>query len=176
MYGTIHLRQAHLHFFVLSAKSIIQQLNIFQFLPPDIFPENLWEQDNRFHSIYLSAMFNNTWQKTWIITKISANVNTDKTWLNEDTFSLLRKYNANFCIFDLEEIDCPIEVTGQIVYLRFHGPGKKYESRYSKKSLEPWAERIKDWLQNDLSIFAYFNNDFHGNAIDNARMLIELTS
>ena len=80
----------------------------------------------------------------------------DSTWLNDDTLTLLEKFGANFCIFDLSNTPCPIEVTGNIVYLRFHGPGKKYESKYSNETLEEWANRIILWIEQEFPVFAYF--------------------
>ncbi len=60
------------------------------------------------------------------------------------------------------------------VYLRFHGPSKFADSRYGKEGLMPWAERIEHWLDRGLTVYAYFNNDLHGFAIDDARTLKEL--
>jgi uncharacterized protein YecE (DUF72 family) len=40
--------------------------------------------------------------------------------------------------------------------------------------LEPWAERIRQWLAEELSVFAYFNNDAFGHAVEDARLLQEL--
>jgi len=47
-------------------------------------------------------------------------------------------------------------------------------SEYSSEQLCGWAKRIQAWLSDGLSVYAYFNNDLHGYAISNARLLKSL--
>lgn len=65
-------------------------------------------------------------------------------------------------------------VTGDFVYLRFHGPGKMFASRYCRAGLERWRPKIQDWLGRGLDVYAYFNNDVHGYAVGDAMALLEL--
>jgi len=37
------------------------------------------------------------------------------------------------------------ELTSGIVYLRLHGHGKTYSSRYGTRALERWSERLRKW-------------------------------
>jgi len=37
------------------------------------------------------------------------------------------------------------------------------------------AQKIKKWLKQNKDIFVYFNNDFAGYAIENAKELMKLT-
>jgi uncharacterized protein YecE (DUF72 family) len=67
--------------------------------------------------------------------------------------------------------EAPHVPTAPFVYLRFHGPGQMFASRYRSADLGPWAQRIHRWLQKDLDVYAYFANDFEGHAVANARML-----
>jgi len=60
------------------------------------------------------------------------------------------------------------------VYLRFHGPAKRYASAYDDATLREWAERIRAWRGDGLDVFAYFNNDELGYAPKNALRLREL--
>jgi uncharacterized protein YecE (DUF72 family) len=56
------------------------------------------------------------------------------------------------------------------VYVRLHGPDHDhlYGGSYSDADLQWWAERIDDWADSGLDVFAYFNNDGGGNAVRNA--------
>lgn len=65
-------------------------------------------------------------------------------------------------------------ITSNFVYVRFHGPSEFGASRYGAAKLRPWARRIQQWHKRGLSVFAYFNNDKHGHAIDDARTLKRL--
>jgi len=67
--------------------------------------------------------------------------------------------------------EAPHVPTAKFVYLRFHGPGQMFASRYSSEELKPWAERIRKWLDGGRPVYAYFNNDYEGHAVANARML-----
>jgi uncharacterized protein YecE (DUF72 family) len=95
------------------------------------------------------------------------------TWLNDDTYRVLRRYNAAFCIYELEGFTTPMELTADWTYIRLHGPGGKYQGSYSTKQLADWAERILSW--NKLKhVFVYFDNDQAGYAALNALELKRL--
>jgi uncharacterized protein YecE (DUF72 family) len=63
---------------------------------------------------------------------------------------------------------------GNFVYVRLHGPEDFAASQYAKTRLKPWAERVKKWSRSGQDVFFYFNNDVHGYAIDDARILLSL--
>jgi len=46
-----------------------------------------------------------------------------------------------------------------------------FASKYTKKEIEDLSKKIKNWLKNG-DVFCYFNNDFQGYAIENAKELI----
>jgi len=96
-----------------------------------------------------------------------------ESWFCEDTYNLLKKFNAAFCIHDLVGIPTPRVITSDIIYIRFHGPTGKYAGNYSKSALQNWAKWIKDNLQHKKAVYAYFNNDYHAYAINNAKILRE---
>jgi len=96
----------------------------------------------------------------------------EAAWCTDEVFSILKEGNAALCLHDGLP-DCPPAVTADFVYLRFHGrsaPG----GRYTRSALSDWAERIGRWRRDSLDVYAYFNNDAHGYAVENARELIEL--
>jgi uncharacterized protein YecE (DUF72 family) len=97
----------------------------------------------------------------------------DPTWVHEDTFEVLARHGAALCIHDLLA-DHPVERTTDWVYWRFHGPNalaEPYQHRYGPERLEPAAARLQRWLEEGVDVYAYFNNDWHGNAVTDAETL-----
>lgn len=96
-----------------------------------------------------------------------------KSWFSQDTFSLLSQSGVGFCIHDMPGIPSPRVITGDIIYVRFHGPTGKYEGNYSKSALQNWAQWLKENSKEVRGVYVYFNNDIHANAVRNARQLKE---
>jgi len=66
-------------------------------------------------------------------------------------------------------------LTADWIYLRFHGPEGKYAGRYTEEQLEAWAAKTREkFLDAGLCIYAYFSNDAHGYAVENALCLTHL--
>jgi uncharacterized protein YecE (DUF72 family) len=97
-----------------------------------------------------------------------------KSWFSEDTYELLDKFKAGFCIHDMTDMKVPRVVTGGVIYLRFHGTTGRYSGNYTKVALKKWADWVKENIKNVRSVYAYFNNDFRGYAVGNAKQLREL--
>ena len=57
-------------------------------------------------------------------------------------------------------------MTAGWVYLRFHGD--HYSGSYSPQFLTARAAEIRAYLADGLDVFAYFNNDAQGYAVQNA--------
>ena len=93
-----------------------------------------------------------------------------KSWWSDEIYALLQKYSSTFCIVSGLNMPDTMPVTSNTVYLRFHGPGQPYASKYSPKQIKEWTEKIKalDENENVENIYCYFNNDSEGYAIDNA--------
>ena len=94
---------------------------------------------------------------------------------NSNFFSLLQKYNVALVISDSptwQKIERP--QLADFVYIRMHGSKVLFSSKYTKKELSSLAQKIKKWLKQKLDVFVYFNNDFHGHAIENAKELLKL--
>lgn len=99
----------------------------------------------------------------------------NQTWMTEDVYAVLRKYNAAFCIYDLAGYQSPLEITADWTYVRLHGPTPfKYQGSYSDKKLATWADRIKTWSKSMKAIYAYFDNDDSAFAVKNALTLKEM--
>ncbi|HLH02015.1 MAG TPA: DUF72 domain-containing protein [Bryobacteraceae bacterium] len=96
------------------------------------------------------------------------------TWERPEIYALLREFRAANCIFDLAGYQSPVEVTTDFAYIRLHGPGGKYQGSYSDTALAAWAERIRRWRSELLTVYVYFDNDDSGYAAHNALRLKEL--
>lgn len=96
-----------------------------------------------------------------------------QSWFSEDTYEMLNRFNAGFCTHDMPGNPTPHIITGNVIYLRFHGPTGKYAGNYSKSALRDWAKWTKEHIEEVRSVYAYFNNDIHGHAIQNAKTLKE---
>jgi uncharacterized protein YecE (DUF72 family) len=96
------------------------------------------------------------------------------SWLNDIFFHSLETHNIAFCISDTAgRYPYSETVTADFVYIRLHGSKILYRSLYTEEELALWVEKIKGWKR---KTFVYFDNDFEGYAVHNARRLKELFS
>ena len=94
-----------------------------------------------------------------------------ESWLEEEVFQILRKYNAGFCIFDMPGVSCPVVATADFAYIRFHGSTGLYFSCYSDEELADWARKLAGLAAGLEAIYIYFNNDAEAFAVRNAMTL-----
>ena len=97
----------------------------------------------------------------------------DPSWVHDDTLEVLRRHGAALCLHDMLE-NHPFELTTDWTYVRFHGPDalhRKYWGRYTGRRLRRPAERLAAWLADGHDVYAYFNNDYEGNAVSDALWL-----
>jgi uncharacterized protein YecE (DUF72 family) len=104
-----------------------------------------------------------------------------ESWLDKEVFQILKKYNAAIVFQDFP--DWPrttdyAELIGRyelgklpFIYYRFHGVKALYTSGYSDKELKEIAVEIRRWLDKRKDVYAYFNNDALGYAVENAKTL-----
>jgi uncharacterized protein YecE (DUF72 family) len=92
-------------------------------------------------------------------------------WYVPETYALLDRYGASFCVHDMPGSASERLAVGPIVYVRFHGGEGKYWGRYSDEGLLGWTDWILDQSRQGRSVWCYFNNDIHGHAIHDARTL-----
>lgn len=94
------------------------------------------------------------------------------SWLKQESLTLLSKYNIGLVLSQSNGIFPYSEtITATNIYLRFHGPKELYASRYSDAMLLSYAKKITGWMKGRHTIWAYFNNDIHGYAFEDARRL-----
>ena len=95
----------------------------------------------------------------------------DPSWYVPETYALLDRYGAGFCVHDMAGSASERIAVGPIAYVRFHGGEGKYWGRYSDQRLLGWTDWIVDQARQGRPVWCYFNNDIHGHAIDDARTL-----
>jgi uncharacterized protein YecE (DUF72 family) len=99
----------------------------------------------------------------------------NKSWIDDSFFDLLAEYGIAFVIADSGDRFPYYEiVTTGFIYLRFHGREQLYASDYCENDLRSYAEKIKNWLNEDKEVWVFFNNDYYGFAVKNAERLIEI--
>jgi uncharacterized protein YecE (DUF72 family) len=94
------------------------------------------------------------------------------SWMSPEVESILRKFNAAFCIYELAGYHSPLSITTDFAYVRLHGPDPgKYQGSYSKERLSNWARQINLWAAQLKAVYVYFDNDQAGYAPANAMTL-----
>jgi uncharacterized protein YecE (DUF72 family) len=95
-----------------------------------------------------------------------------RSWFTPDVLELLRAYGAALAYGDHPERPWqPLELTTDWTFIRFHYGHRGRRGNYSKTELDEWAERIRAWARR-RDVFAYFNNDWEGFAVENGRYLL----
>lgn len=94
------------------------------------------------------------------------------SWLDDASLDLMAQHRIAFVIsqsggpFPYAEI-----VTAIPIYVRLHGPAELYASPYSEEQLRYYAEKFQAWSAEGHAIWAFFNNDIHGYAFQDAQRL-----
>jgi uncharacterized protein YecE (DUF72 family) len=92
------------------------------------------------------------------------------SWFDDSVYELLDQYGVGFCINDSNRWPAREVHTGGFSYVRFHGPERLYASLYTVEQMQAWAEKLAPRLAVG-DVYAYFNNDYAGRALHNAREL-----
>jgi uncharacterized protein YecE (DUF72 family) len=94
-----------------------------------------------------------------------------ESWFTRPVYDLLRRHGVALVIGDHPERPFQThEMTADWTFVRFHRGHRGRGGNYSRTELDEWAERIRRWKRRQ-AVFAYFNNDWKGFAVDNARYL-----
>ena len=89
--------------------------------------------------------------------------------------SVLRKHRTGYVIADTAgKWTLREEVTAPFVYVRLHGSRVLYGSPYSEAELRAWAARVRAWLSGGRDVYAYFDNDRHAYAPQDALALARI--
>jgi len=91
------------------------------------------------------------------------------SWFTDDVYELLRRHGAALVIGDDPQRPFQTqELTADFTYLRFHHGGG--DGSYSHRQLGVWARRIEK-CRESVDVYAYFNNDWAGIAVENGLWL-----
>lgn len=96
------------------------------------------------------------------------------SWYDQETFDLMNRRGVALCVHDMGDKAPPRLVTGRVAYVRFHGTDGRYAGNYPDHMLHDWANWLKAQAPNVRAIYAYFNNDISGHALNNARTLKQI--
>ena len=94
------------------------------------------------------------------------------SWFRPEVLELLREHGAALVIADRPEVNrFQLQaLTAGFTYVRFHAGTRGRNGNYSHRELDEWAVRLAGWRA-EAEVFAYFNNDWEGYAIENAGYL-----
>jgi len=100
----------------------------------------------------------------------------DLSWIRDETWRLLKNYEVAFTIVDEPLLPPTAQVTSKIAYFRWHGKGTRpwYNYRYSVNELKPWVPKVKEVGSKVETVYGYFNNHYHGYAVENCLQVLEM--
>jgi uncharacterized protein YecE (DUF72 family) len=95
------------------------------------------------------------------------------SWFCDDVYELLRTHGVALVIGDHPERPFQtMKRTADWTLIRFHHGHRGRKGNYSQTELDDWTRRIRR-LRREVEVFAYFNNDWSGYAVENARSLAD---
>lgn len=98
----------------------------------------------------------------------------DASWFDEEVATCLHSHRVAACISDAADWPRWDKLTTNFVYLRLHGHAQTYISSYNSQELGYWYRKIRAWLDNNLDVFVYFDNDAECAAPYDAMKLIAM--
>jgi uncharacterized protein YecE (DUF72 family) len=96
------------------------------------------------------------------------------SWFVPEVARLMERYRLAVCISDAAGWPRWDALTTDLAYVRLHGHTHTYWNEYTAQDLEPWANRMQDWIRQNIEVHAYFDNDAQGFAPFDALKLMEM--
>ncbi len=97
------------------------------------------------------------------------------SWTNPKASTLCQEKGLTWSISDFcGKFPTIQKVTGDSVYLRFHGTDQLQQSKYTEKTLKNSAEKVKNWIASGKQVYVFFNNTHEDHALENARQFKSL--
>jgi uncharacterized protein YecE (DUF72 family) len=100
----------------------------------------------------------------------------DLSWMRNETWALLQRYGVAYAIVDEPLLPSDVHFTANFAYFRWHGKGVRpwYNYRYDAEELEPWFPKVKEAAKKVKTVYGYFNNHYHGYAVENCLQVLEM--
>jgi uncharacterized protein YecE (DUF72 family) len=100
----------------------------------------------------------------------------DKSWMRSETWETLKKHQVAYTIVDEPLLPPEVHVTSRIAYFRWHGHGPRpwYDYHYPSRELEAWISKMKEVAGKVKKAYGFFNNHFHGYAVENCLQIMEM--
>ncbi len=98
----------------------------------------------------------------------------NQSWFSDEVYQVLSDNNVALVLSQSPNYPYAEVITADFTYIRFHGPSELYGGSYSSQKLQQWARKIVAWNEEDIDVFAYFNNDAQAFAPKNALALKQL--
>jgi uncharacterized protein YecE (DUF72 family) len=94
-----------------------------------------------------------------------------ESWFTRAVYDLLGEHGAALVVGDHPKWPFQArKLTTDWTLIRLHHGRRGRRGNYSEREIETWARRIAAWRRR-AEVFAYFNNDWQGFAVENARSL-----
>jgi uncharacterized protein YecE (DUF72 family) len=90
-----------------------------------------------------------------------------ESWLNDLTYGILEKHDANFCIAETEDMKPVFKVTGKMPYFRLR------KETYDAKMIDDWTGKIKEASRGSESVYVYLRHDEIGDNAARALRILE---
>jgi uncharacterized protein YecE (DUF72 family) len=98
------------------------------------------------------------------------------SWFEPAVYAMLRSHGVALVIGDHPKRPFQAhELTADWTFVRFHYGSRGRNGNYSRTELDDWRGRIESWLF-EVDVFAYFNNDWSGYAVENGRWMARALS
>jgi uncharacterized protein YecE (DUF72 family) len=94
-----------------------------------------------------------------------------ESWLVDAVFDCLSERHVALCIPDSPNLPKALLLTADWSYVRFHYGSLGGD--YTDAELDTWAQRLQAFLERGVAVWVYYNNDWNGYAIKNAKGLRE---
>jgi len=98
------------------------------------------------------------------------------SWIRPGTWDLLKQYRVAYVVVDEPLLPPEVHLTTDFSYFRWHGKGSRlwYDYRYETEELTPWIPKIQEATRTVDKVYGYFNNHFHGYAVENCLQVLEM--
>ena len=110
-----------------------------------------------------------------------------RSLIREEVFQTLERERVSFVSVDEPALEGLIEAdaftTTETGYIRLHGRntqtwwsggGERYDYLYDERELQEWSKKIEEMKKKTRKIYIFFNNCHHGQAVQNAKMMLDL--